>query len=468
MAITQASATRAKPNRRWISLSLGTLLALELAALGSLWIGLGIFASLTNTVVVAFTIVVASLGIAFYRRRFRFGVVTMLIMVTALAIMLGAYASFLNHPAFRQRRGIDTIVYSGGDVKFNSTRENVSYGWLAKLIGGENFESVQSVRMPAKASDNYLTHLKAFSDLRSLDLSFSAVSDQGLVHLEGLENLESLKLRDCNISDEGLAYTARLTRLDNLSLQGTQVTDAGLIHLGSLTRLRWVNLAGTRVTDAGLAHLREFKSLDSLVLDPGQLTDVACNHISCMQKITSLWLEGKKDAKASVNKLPNVKLLGLEGAQQIEFRSQSVPNLTNLILSGVSPQVTDAALRHLKNCRKLERLQFRTGWLLDGRVNTNITTNITDAKLRHLAGLEHLKLLTLDGSQITDVGLMHIKNLTSLEHLFLDDTQISDVGLEHLKGLTNLKRLHISKTSVTKSGVERLKRALESTEIRYP
>ena len=46
--------------------------------------------------------------------------------------------------------------------------------------------------------------------------------------------------------------------------------------------------------------------------------------------------------------------------------------------------------------------------------------------------------IDLSGTEITDAALVHLKELKKLESLRLNDTKITDAGLVHLKGLTKL------------------------------
>jgi len=56
--------------------------------------------------------------------------------------------------------------------------------------------------------------------------------------------------------------------------------------------------------------------------------------------------------------------------------------------------------------------------------------------------------------RITDAGLEHIRDLRRLERLDLDDTAITDAGLQTLGGLRQLTFLTLSKNAITDAGLE--------------
>src|SRR5262245_53085934 len=87
------------------------------------------------------------------------------------------------------------------------------------------------------------------------------------------------KLPEHNVTDEDLAWLQLVPTMEVVWLQGTNVTDAGLPYLRSLPKLRWLDLSRTRVTDAGLAEIRGF-DLDWLVLDDTAITDEGLEHLA--------------------------------------------------------------------------------------------------------------------------------------------------------------------------------------------
>ena len=68
---------------------------------------------------------------------------------------------------------------------------------------------------------------KDLAEIRSLDLTFTAVTDAGLKELEKCPNLQALNLSYTAVTDEGLRQLKGCKRLQTLYLEGTAVTDAG-------------------------------------------------------------------------------------------------------------------------------------------------------------------------------------------------------------------------------------------------
>ncbi|MCP4783988.1 MAG: hypothetical protein GY903_22455 [Fuerstiella sp.] len=73
----------------------------------------------------------------------------------------------------------------------------------------------------------------------------------------------------------------------------------------------------------------------------------------------------------------------------------------------------------------------------------------------------------LHDPQITDAALVHLKDLTRLESLQVWDTQITDAGLKHLRVLASLKSLYLYDTMVTDAGLSQIKAALPKCGIHH-
>src|SRR5262249_43704484 len=101
--------------------------------------------------------------------------------------------------------------------------------------------------VPVKDDD--LTFLKAFVNLRELELVNTQVTGPGLKHLEGLPKLQRVVLIGSPVGDGALAYLRSLPKLGYLSLSRTQVTDAGLVHLDGMSQLRVLFLSSTAASD---------------------------------------------------------------------------------------------------------------------------------------------------------------------------------------------------------------------------
>ncbi len=116
-----------------------------------------------------------------------------------------------------EKKAITAIKKLGGKVTFAEKKPG---------------KPVISVDLTAtKVTDAGLVHLKGFTDLQPLHLSYTTVTDAGLVHLKGLTNLQTLRLYNTEVSDAGLVHLKGLTKLQTLDLRETKVTDAAVKKL---------------------------------------------------------------------------------------------------------------------------------------------------------------------------------------------------------------------------------------------
>jgi hypothetical protein len=68
---------------------------------------------------------------------------------------------------------------------------------------------------------------KEIAEIRSLDLTFTAVTDAGLKELAKCPNLQALNLSYTTVSDDGLRNLKGCKNLQLLYLEGTAVTEVG-------------------------------------------------------------------------------------------------------------------------------------------------------------------------------------------------------------------------------------------------
>lgn len=95
----------------------------------------------------------------------------------------------------------------------------------------------------------------------------SPVGDEQLAAVKAWPQLRVLDLPEADLTDEGLRMLAGHSQLQLLRLRSPRVTDAGLAILTELPALRFLHLIEVPVTDAGLPHLQKLAVLESLYLD---------------------------------------------------------------------------------------------------------------------------------------------------------------------------------------------------------
>lgn len=197
------------------------------------------------------------------RRSFRFGLFSLLLVVTAIALLVGVVAAKFRAVG-RQRAAVEAIQRAGGAAVYGHehyisgryggrTRRPISFfdtppgpAWLRAWVGQDFFAQVESVHLwdewvqptgePAFEVERHVTpeqlaQLRDFPALKSVTLSVLSTRDPGLSELASLARLESLTLREGGISDASIADLATLKQLRRLELISTQVTPAGAAEL---------------------------------------------------------------------------------------------------------------------------------------------------------------------------------------------------------------------------------------------
>ena len=147
-------------------------------------------------------------------------------------------------------------------------------------------------------------------------------------------------------------------------------------------------------------------------------------------------------------------------------------NLNGLFLWSTG-RLTDAGLKHLSGCEKLEVLNIGangdgitgTGFEILGQCKSlreltlNLLPKIEGQNLRFLVKLRSLEYLRLSGCKgVTDADMEWIAQMSQLKSLYLVNTSVTDAGLAKLTGLRHLKELIVSAPLVTPAGTEVLKK----------
>jgi len=94
-----------------------------------------------------------------------------------------------------------------------------------------------------RISNAGLSHVLAFSDIKSLDLGYADVGDEGMETLSKAPQLSTLILSSTKVSDEGADAVSRIKTLEVLDISDTTITDVGLEKLASLPKLRYLGVS---------------------------------------------------------------------------------------------------------------------------------------------------------------------------------------------------------------------------------
>ena len=248
-----------------------------------------------------------------FRWRFQFSLRSLVVLVAAVAVPLGAFGVKLRE-VDRQRTAVEAIREVGGVVHYDYEvdKERVTVplakppapAILTKLVGVDSLADVHYVDFSYRqVRDAGLEPLGALTELKLLALSGTQVTDAGVRHLEGLTSLDALNLSATQVTDAGVERLSVLTELKWLQLSNTQVTDAGLEHLSVLTDLESLGLSGTQVTDAGVSHLEGLTRLELLGLDNTQITDTGLENLEGLKEVKLLTLAGTHVTKQGIDEL---------------------------------------------------------------------------------------------------------------------------------------------------------------------
>lgn len=166
------------------------------------------------------------------RRRFRYSLRTLLLIMVAVCVVMGWFTARMKE-ARRQQAAVATIVSLSGLVIYDDQPDDLAAAptpspvpaWLRNLLGDDFFRTAVHV---VAFNDATMEAVPELPEIRRLDFVGSPATDAGLLHARALSRLEELNLSDTQITDAGLEHLKGLPRLRQLCLRGTSVTDKGV------------------------------------------------------------------------------------------------------------------------------------------------------------------------------------------------------------------------------------------------
>jgi Leucine-rich repeat (LRR) protein len=316
------------------------------------------------------------------------------------------------------------------------TNVNVKDSGLKHL---QTLGNLKELRLSQGRIQNF--SLEPFTQLESLDLSYSTATDEVLKGLAGLGKLRRLNLRDTLITNDGLAYLGNLATLEEIDLYGLKISDRGVEHLRNLTRLRKLNLLGGTITDAGAEILSGLKELRELNLYRAEITNAGLARIAALRHLSFLDVRYTRATASGVAQLraalPNCR---------VDFSGGPALAAT----AGRAPQ-QGAGTAEVQRWI-VGGLGGKIEWHPDGkrvRAVSLARTPVTDAQLPAIASLDGLEDLDLEATEIGDVGLEVLTNrVLGLRRLNLGSTTVSDRALPFLAKLAKLEDLNLSGTLI--------------------
>lgn len=425
------------------------------------------------------------------RRWFQFRLLTLLLVVTGVALSLGAWRMCIE-PYREQRRTADLVAKLEGRTVMS---EGVN--WLPYF--GKDLQNLVLIDVANRDDPaEYLDAVAALPALETLVVGGPKFGDKQLRRLHRLHSLRGLVLDSTEVTDAGLAelqqalpalevyrsprraIRAVATAITNAwgggnpsSLMRTKpsllplpplaavvgpeyfedLTECQLFHdaqilelpkyLPNITQLR---LLGAGVTDAGMLQVAKLANLTSLILEyDNRVTDAGLAHLTGLNNLTGLSIHDSHDGGHGL--IPTAKVTDAGLAQLARL-----PNLQSLGIWGTG--LTDAGLAHLAEMPNLRSLRIDD-------------FPLTDDGLAHLAHLTNLESLNFNGAEVSGAGLAHIQGLPKLATLFLANADITDVELAHLKEFKKLTQLWFYNQEIVEGGMEDLQQALPNCQLHY-
>jgi len=281
----------------------------------------------------------------------------------------------------------------------------------------------------AGAEPRIFEPIRRLTDLQILSLQSSGITDEGLEYLRPLRSLRGLELTQAGITQRGLAVLKDLPNLEYLQLN-SGLTDAGLKQVAQVSNLRWLSIIDGKMWGPGLAELAKLPRLERLCIlhSRARLLD---RHIKCLEGLTqlkslTLWANGcdtLTDASlASIGKLRN---------------------LEELYFIRTMPKFTSAGVTHLKDLKKLRKVNFAQAWLnTTGELSGDLIAGQLAANHPNLESIKRISFLSTEGIKT----LATLRNLKCLHVTLKDQKQdyYGPTGISHLSGLSSMKELHIS------------------------
>jgi hypothetical protein len=274
------------------------------------------------------------------RRWFRFSLASLLLVITAVGIWLGALAN----TAQKQMRAVQLIRRLAGNFNYDyqaaALAEPQYPEWLRKRLPHDFLARVTQVFLAkSEVTDDDLRILARLPHLNHLELQDTKVSDNGIKYLAALTKLETLHLNCTACTDTGLMSLASLTRIKRLSLSQTQITDTGLAVVHSMPSLTALTLGSTRISDAGLTELRGLRRLEILHLSDTEITEAGLAKLRELPALYGLGLPNRVISPTGISALrqfPKLRVIYIEPTDDcttvVANLQQSLPGVQVIVM----------------------------------------------------------------------------------------------------------------------------------------
>jgi hypothetical protein len=235
------------------------------------------------------------------RKHLRFGLRTLLVVVTVLALGLG----WLVRRVERQRAAVAQIERSGGHVVFaheyahrQAQLKAGTFGrnspqapppgppWLRRWLSPHYFQQVENVYLhPSEAGDGAAWPLSDLPGAKCLLLSGGRVGEPQLRSIGEARSLEELHLINCELDERGIGHLANLHKLRHIDIELGSFTAKGFQQLCQIPHVTNLTLLGTKTEPAGFASLPSFRKLRWLDVLNVEMRD---EHVDSIAKMPGL------------------------------------------------------------------------------------------------------------------------------------------------------------------------------------
>jgi internalin A len=254
--------------------------------------------------------------------------------------------------------------------------------WIRKLGGKFEQDSTGNIVAVNLSStwvnDTEMLRLASLPKLEGLDLSHTRISDEGLLHIRPARQICDLNLLYAEqITDLGLNAIKAWTNLKRLNVRGTRISDPTLAIIGKLTQLESLDIANTGVTEAGLDALVPLTHLKHLAIGRSRFSDDALSVLRLLTTLESLDLSGPRGVARNqraesgaispalvqaIGELKDLRVLRLGhnqiAAQELRSLAGSLGKLEKLGLEACA-RIDDEALRVIAGWKSLKYIDVQ-------------------------------------------------------------------------------------------------------------
>lgn len=388
------------------------------------------------------------------RRRFQFGIRSLLIVTAVFALLLGLFMQRLRESQ-RQEAAIEALncypfcdddIDEHGEYNLRASAPP-RFPFLRSVLGRHFFDRVTGVSL-VDADDEQVMLLANFPGLRRVEVRCGTETNDGMKGLQRLTEIRYLLVRHAPIDDAGLESLRQLRHLEFLNLENTRVRGEGLRHLVQNSNLRILILSRTDLEDPGMAYLSAFPHLKKLWVSNTRITDAGLAPVGNLGELEELGLFGAEIGGPGVETLTSLKQLKrlyCSSTQITDDCLQYIGELEGLeVLDMMDNPVTDNGLLHLRRLKSLKEL--RIGNEYAGRTGTPSDSQKGTELLEHLSSLE---ILIAENCDFDDSALERVKHLPKLKTLQINGTKVTSKGVEDACKSLALERLHLDGEIIT-------------------